>query len=169
MRYLTVVRHAQAAPGPDDFSRRLTVAGRGQCHQLRASANDPVGLGRFGPAVALVSAAVRTCETFRESFEETPLCVGFETSELIYNGRREVTGSDALFELSTFDPVTQSLIFVAHFPTVRDLVELISDVNVNDLIPKEYPLAGAFVFELPDDETIGHRRYRFVDSFVPTL
>ena len=106
MRYLTVVRHAKASPGEpgvSDFVRTLNKRGRDECARLRKWASDPKELGRFGPTTALVSSAERTRETFRRAFHGTAFVEHCEFSELIYNGRRDVSAEDLLIDLAAID------------------------------------------------------------------
>ncbi len=171
MRFLTVVRHAKAVPaegGVNDFDRVLTEKGRAQAEILRQWACDPETLGAYGPATALVSAAARTRETYALAFAGTPFVHAVETSELIYNGRRDVSAHDVLVELAAIDPVSESLLVVAHNPTVYDLVTLLSKSDVEELAEGKYPLCGAFVFRLKD-EPVGLRRYELVDRFIPKV
>src|ERR1700686_3520060 len=117
MRYLTVVRHAKSAPakaGESDFVRTLNKRGRDECERLRKWASDPGELGRFGPTTALVSSAARTRETFRRAFHGTAFVESCEFSELIYNGRRDVTAQDLRIYLAAIDPVATPLLVVVH-------------------------------------------------------
>ncbi len=169
VRYLTIVRHAKAekaAPEQRDKDRKLNDRGRRQCEQLRSWASDEAELGRFGPTAALVSAATRTRETFERAFEGTPFVTEHVESELIYNGLRYVSAEDVLIDLAAIDPVTTSLLVVGHNPTVLELLSTL----VRDLprsMRESYPLAGAFVVELPDDEQIGLGPYELVARYVP--
>ncbi len=169
VRYLTIVRHAKAekaAPDQRDRDRELNDRGRRQCEQLRAWASDPGELGRFGPTTALVSAAARTKETFRRAFEGTGFVVSHVESELIYNGLRDVSAEDVLIDLAAIDPVTTSLLLVGHNPTVLELLGTL----VPDLprpLRESYPLAGAFVLALPDDQQVGPGPYELVARYVP--
>jgi phosphohistidine phosphatase len=170
MRYLTVVRHCKATPAPPggaDFIRPLNRRGREQAAQLREWATDPEGLGRFGPTTALVSAAARTRETFHLAFEDTPFVQHREFSDLIYNGRRDVSPEDLLIDLAAIDPVTTSLLVVAHNPTVAELVMALASKSPRELRAGHYPLGGAFVFALPDDRPVGLMRYDVVASYIP--
>lgn len=169
MRYLTIVRHAKSTPasrGGSDFDRPLSGRGRRQCAQLRAWASDDEALGQYGPTTALVSSAARTIETFERAFAETPLVIHQEFSELIYNGRREVSAQDLLINLAAIDPVTTSLLVVAHNPSVHELVLSLAR-GIPDSLRVRYPLGGAFVLALPDDRPIGLARYELVASFIP--
>ena len=125
MRSLILVRHAEAAPaapGGDDYLRRLTERGVAQAQQLRQWVIDATALGQFGPVTAMVSSAARTRQTFREAFEETPFVHFSYESELIYNGRRDVSTEDVLIELQAIDPITTSLLVVGHNPTMTELL-----------------------------------------------
>jgi phosphohistidine phosphatase len=169
VRYLTIVRHAKtsaAGPGESDFVRTLNKRGREECEKLREWAIDPKELGQFGPTTALVSSAARTRETFRRAFHGTPFVAHCEFSELIYNGVRDVSAEDVLIDLAAIDPVTTSLLVVAHNPTVHELMFTLAK-ELPKVLRSNYPLGGAFVLELPDDRQVGLERYDVVASFVP--
>jgi phosphohistidine phosphatase len=169
VRYLTIVRHAKAekaAPDQRDKERELNARGRRQCEQLRAWASDPHELGRFGPTTALVSAAARTKETFQLAFDGTSFVTSHVESDLIYNGLHDVSAEDVLIDLAAIDPVTTSLLVVGHNPTVLELLARL----VRDLprpLRESYPLAGAFVVALPDDQQVGLGPYELVARYVP--
>lgn len=169
MRYLTIVRHAKAekaAPDQSDFERTLSDRGRRQCEQLRKWANDTGELGLYGPAIALVSSSLRTRETFELALAGTPLVADVVFSELIYNGRRDVSGEDLLADVAAIDPVTTSLLVVGHNPTVLELVwALVKKLPVS--LRDGFPTAGAFVLSIPDDQQIGLSHYDFVSAYVP--
>jgi phosphohistidine phosphatase len=170
VRFLTIVRHAKSKPadlGESDYDRRLSSRGRRECEQLRAWASDPETLGRFGHTTALVSAAVRTRETFERAFDGTGFAAAEEFSDLIYNGRRDVSAEDLMIELARIDPVTSSLLIVAHNPTVYELVSSLATELPESLREFHYPLGGAYVLAIPGDGPIGLGRYEMVASFVP--
>jgi len=170
VRYLTIVRHAEATPaasGVTDFDRALSPRGRVQCNELRAWAEDLESLGRYGPTTALVSAAARTAETFERAFKGTAFVHRVEFSRTIYNGRRDVSPEDLLFELVAIDPVTTSLMVVAHNPTVLELMFELAAELPHSLRKAHYWLAGAYVVALPDDQPVGARRCEVVASFLP--
>ncbi len=170
VRYLTIVRHCESSPahhGASDFDRVLSKRGRHQCEQLRKWANNDHKLGRFGPTSALVSNARRTRETFALAFDGTAFAGPREFSDLIYNGRRDVSAEDLLIDLAAIDPVTMSLLVVAHNPTVHELMLSLVDEVPESLQRHAYPLGGAFVLALPDDRQIGLSRYELVASYVP--
>jgi phosphohistidine phosphatase len=171
VRYLTIVRHAKAIapePGTSDYDRSLSGKGKRQCEELRAWANDHSALGAYGPVTALVSSAKRTRETFRRAFEGTPFIGSVSYSELIYNGRHDVSAEDLLINLAAIDPVTTSLLVVAHNPTVHEFVLSLA-LSVPDVLGyRGYPLGGAYVLELRDDQPIGLSRYPVVAEFIPS-
>jgi len=172
MRYLTVVRHAHAlaaAPGAGDKERVLSEDGLLQCEQLRKWASDRDELGKFGPVTALVSSANRTKETFDRAFLGTKFVASVQYSDLIYNGQRDVTGEDLLIDLAAIDPVFTSLLVVAHNPTVHEFLTQLAGSLPSEMLNDGYPLAGAFVLALPEDEQIGLKEYELVASFVPAL
>lgn len=169
MRYLTIVRHAKAEKATSvqrDFDRKLSDRGRRQCEQLRAWARDRSELGLFGPATALVSAAARTKETFQRAFDGTPLVKERVFSELIYNGQREVSAEDLLIDLAAIDPVTTSLVVVAHNPTVLELLWSLVD-ELPESLRGSFPLGGAYVLAIPEDQQIGLARYQLIARYVP--
>ncbi len=145
----------------------LSKRGRRQCEQLRKWATNEHKLGRFGPTTALVSAAARTRETFDRGFDGTAFVGPREFSDLIYNGRRDVSAEDLLIDLAAIDPVTMSLLVVAHNPTVHELMFSLAQNVPASLERKAYPLGGAFVLALPEDRQIGLARYEVVASYVP--
>ncbi len=153
----------------DDFERPLTAKGRAQSEQLRTWVVDHHALGAYGPTTALVSAAARTRETYALAFAGTDFVHAVETSELIYNGRRDVSAQDVLAELAVIDPVTESLVIVGHNPTVYELVARLASQPVPPLERGKYPLGAAIVLALRDDEPIGPGPYDYVTSFVPTV
>ncbi len=171
MRYLTIVRHAKATaapPGGSDYERTLSGRGRRQCEELRRWAIDEASLGAYGPTTALVSSAARTRETFRRAFEDTAFVASVTFSDLIYNGRRDVTGEDLLSDLAALDPVTTSLLVVAHNPTVHELLDCLAENAPDILLRDGYPLGGAFVLELGDAQHIGLAHCRVVAQYVPS-
>jgi phosphohistidine phosphatase len=172
VRYLTIVRHAKAVaaePGQSDFERPLTAKGRAQAEQLRTWVNDRHELGRYGPTTALVSAAARTRETYAVAFAGTAFVHAVETSELIYNGRHEVSAEDLLFQLSSIDPVSESLLVVGHNPTVLELALTLSKDPVPALARGKFPLGAAIVLGIDKHQPIGLRHYDYVAQFVPDV
>jgi phosphohistidine phosphatase SixA len=127
---------------------------------------DERALGQFGPVTALVSGAARTRQTFRRAFEETPLVASSYESDLIYNGRRDVTAEDLLIELAALDPVSTSLLVVGHNPTMTELLWRLTGslpMSARD----GAPLASCYVLRLHDDVPVGLATYELVSAFIP--
>jgi len=172
MRYLTIVRHAKAEPanvGENDVDRVLSTRGRHQASKLREWVKDPEELGHYGPVTALVSAAARTRETYSVAFAGTAFVHAVETSELIYNGRRDVSAEDLLAHLAAIDPVTESLLVVGHNPTVFELATMLASSPIKILSKGKYPLGAAIVLEIDETALIGPGPYRLVTTFVPEV
>ena len=170
VRYLTIVRHAKASrpsPGAVGLRPRAEQAGRASASSCANGRLDANALGRFGPTTALVSSAARTRETFRRAFDGTAFVDACEYSDLIYNGRRDVSAEDLLIDLAAIDPVTTSLLVVAHNPTVHELVLTLAREAPKCCATGNYPLGGAFVLALRDDRPVGLDRYEVVASYVP--
>jgi phosphohistidine phosphatase SixA len=87
-------------------------------------------------------------------------------SELIYNGVHDVSADDVLIDLAAVDPVTTSLLVIGHNPTVLELLWTLVD-ELPPALREGYPLAGAYVLELPDDQQVGRGPYPLVESYVP--
>ena len=169
MRYVTIVRHCESSPaksGESDYERVLSDKGKDQAQQLRSWAMDSQALAKYGPTTALVSSAARTRETFKRAFEDTPFVKTVNFSELIYNGKRDVSAEDLLSDLAAIDSVVTSLLLVAHNPSVHELVFSLTQ-ELPDVLKGEYPLGGAFVLAIPDNQQIGLVQYELVDSFIP--
>ncbi|MHB1906955.1 MAG: SixA phosphatase family protein [Acidimicrobiales bacterium] len=170
MRYLIVVRHASAedaAPGRGDVERILSPKGRRQCARLRAWAEGPEALGRFGPVTAVVSAAARTRETFERAFAGTALVAESFESAALYNGRRHVGVEEVVAELVAHDAAGRSLMVVGHNPTVREVVDTL---GVDVPLGREawFPKGGVVVLEIGDDRPIGTGGWRCVGLFDPS-
>ena len=171
VRYLTIVRHAKAAPaasGQDDLDRPLTSKGRAQAAALRAWVLDPEELGGYGPTTALVSASARTRETYAVAFAGTPFVHAVEINSAIYNGRRDVSADDLRAELAAVDPGNESLMVVGHNPTVFELAATLARHEIPTLAKGKYPLGAALVFAI-DDGPLGSGPYEWVRSFVPEV
>ena len=172
MRYLTIVRHAKAAPvqsGANDFDRPLSAKGRAQCEQLRVWVSDPNSLGAYGPTTALASSSARTRETYAVAFAGTPFVHALEVSSLIYNGARHVSAQDLLSELAAIDPGHESLLVVAHNPSVLELVRTLCVEEIPALAKDKFPTSTAVVLRLVENETVGLRSYSFETSFLPEI
>jgi len=170
VRYLTIVRHAEAQnqrAGLDDFDRVLTPTGRATCERLREWATDPLALGAYGPTTALVSGAQRTRETYATAFAGTSFVRALVTSDAIYNGRRDVGADELIKALTDVDDGQQSLLLVAHNPSVRDLMVELATPLPDELTSGTFPLAGAYVLAVAEGP-LGLARCELVGSFVPS-
>ncbi len=168
MRYLTIVRHCEATPNENDFVRTLTERGRRQAEEIRDRVLDLEQLGQYGPVTALVSAAARTRETYALAFAGTSFLHALETSEVIYNGQRDVTPFDVLEQLVAIDPIKESLLVVGHFPWVWQLVNELTE-EMPEAIVSDYSVGTAVVLALPENEQVGLRHYEVAAVFLPTI
>ncbi len=119
-RQLILMRHAHARhAGPSDLERELTSAG------LDASAEAGRWLRELGskPEHALVSAAVRTRQTWQAVVEAT----GWEL-EASFDEGLYTSGPDTALDLvrAVPDEVT-SLVVLGHNPTMGHLAQLLDD------------------------------------------
>ena len=163
MRFLHIVRHCEALPGPDDYARELSPRGQAQAGVLRRWVEE----GRLeGPVTALVSSARRTRQTFALGFYDNTFVRDVHYSDLIYNGRREVTAEDLLIDVAAVDPVTTNLLVVAHNPTVWELAVTLGD-ELDESFRSDYPVGGVVTVQLRDDETVGLRRYHVERCWNP--
>lgn len=157
MRYLTIVRHCKSTPalaGTDDYSRTLSSRGRREAQDLRGWALDSQELGRFGPVAALVSTARRTRETFELAFAATDFVADVYYSDAIYNGRRDVSGEDIVRELAAIDQGSNSLMVVAHNPSVHELVYLLARREPPELA-QGFPVGVAVVLAWEEGHELG--------------
>lgn len=168
MRYLTIVRHCEATPHENDFSRTLSERGRRQAESIRSLVADPTQLGQYGPVTALVSSAARTRETYAIGFAGTAYIHALETSELIYNGNREISATDVLEQLAAIDPVRESLLVIGHFPWVWELLATLSVTMPEELV-SDFPAGTAVVLAIPENQQIGLNRYDVVATFIPEV
>ncbi len=116
---LFLLRHAQAESSQSngDKSRNLTSQGK----------DDAAALGKemqrqnFIPDLILCSPAVRTKQTL-ESVQNTLNIDNVKHSEILYNGS---TG-DYLYEIQQVSDEYNSVLFIAHNPSIYELVILLS-------------------------------------------
>ncbi len=114
-----------------------------------------------------MSSAARTRETFERSFAGTPFVAEHHYSDLIYNGAHHVGAEEILIDLAAIDPVTRSLLVVAHNPSVYELLLSLAASPPKSVLRDGYPLGGAFVLGLGDNEQVGLKKYELVANFVP--
>lgn len=151
MRRLILLRHAKTerrAPSGEDFDRALTEDGR------RAAAAAGQALARAGliADLALVSAAVRTRETFEAVAPSLP-DVRFEARKDLY----EASAATLRQAAETADADT--VLVIAHNPGVgalaRELAESCTAIGVEDRarLLEGFPTAAAAAFEFADGRT----------------
>lgn len=80
MKHLILMRHASAEPGGVDRGRALSQAGRGEAERI-GRALAAMGLR---PDLALVSPALRACETLRAVRETLVDVASSEEDEALY-------------------------------------------------------------------------------------
>ena len=145
MRRLIVMRHAKTerrAESGEDFDRALTAEGRADAAET-ARALAAAGLT---PDLALVSAAVRTRQTF-EAMRATLSDVRMSARADLYNASRDVLWRAA--EASDGDTV----LLIGHNPDIHALALSLAErgvaAGVDDLarIEQGYPTATAAAFE----------------------
>jgi phosphohistidine phosphatase SixA len=133
-------------------------------------ADDDESLGRYGPVTALVSSAARTRETFERAFEGTAMIAEQVLDKSIYNGTREVSGEDLLHALIDIDPVTTSLLVVAHNPSVHELAIVLARTCPKALRFDNYRarrcLRAGVALTV---RSLRHERYEIVDELHPRL
>lgn len=147
MTILTIMRHAKsgtAAPGGDDFERRLTDRGRETALQVgRELRHRDVN---FDLVLASPAARVReTLDGLAEGYAK-PLDVHFEPA--IYEA-----GVPRLFELVRRIPERVcSALLVGHNPGLQHLVETLARDDSRGMrgrVREEFPTAAVAVIELP--------------------
>ncbi|WP_137291923.1 SixA phosphatase family protein [Nocardioides dongxiaopingii] len=119
-RTLVVMRHARAESlGTTDFDRALTEGGRAD------AADGGRWLAGFGvvPQHALVSAAVRTAQTWRE----TAAAAGWVVEPELDRGLYAADVDNALDLVRALDEAVTSAVVVGHNPTVAALAQLLDD------------------------------------------
>lgn len=127
-RYLTLLRHAHAAPaalGQSDFDRPLDADGLAQ---LPIVQRRLAGLAAPDPDRMLVSSAVRTTQTAANiaAAAQVPTTSISHTRDAYL-----ATASGLLDLLRTVEPEVRHVILVAHNPGISDLIaSLVDDVDV---------------------------------------
>lgn len=147
-RTLLLMRHAQAESfAVDDHSRRLTDAGR------RAAIEAGTWLAGAVPVVqvALVSSAVRACETYVGVCEGAGLALEPRVEGALYAAGEE----SALEVVRTVDPGASTVLWVGHNPTVALLAQALSDefpdTDAFTALTRGYPPAALTVLTVPGE------------------
>lgn len=144
---LVVVRHAKAEPiGPSDPERALTERGRADA----AAAGRALAAAGVVADAALVSAAVRTQETWRVLARAAGWTAEAQVERSLYSA-----DEDAVLDLVALtDDAVGTLVVVGHNPTMGTLAQLLDDGDgppeVAARLMQGYPTSAAAVFEVPE-------------------
>jgi len=151
VRRLLLLRHAKTVQsgsgGSEDRLRGLIDRGR------KDSATIGAYLAAEGlvPELALVSAAVRTQETWKFSAREFGVSVDAQTAEQLYDAT-----PDAILALVKETPAkVQSLLVIAHNPGLHELALMLvasGNVKAREQLEENLPTAGLVIVDLPFDE-----------------
>ncbi len=119
-RRLVVMRHAKAeGEGPTDFERPLAERG----HRDAAEAGTWLAAEGFEPDHALVSAALRT----RETWASLASGAGWDLEPDFDRGLYSAEPTTAVDLISVVDDAVQSLLVLGHNPTMAYLAQLLGD------------------------------------------
>lgn len=144
VRTVVVMRHAKAEQsGATDFERHLTERG----HADAGAAGRWLAARGVEPELALVSAAVRTQETWDSLVEGAGWDLHPELVEGLYSAGTQ-TALDLLREV---DDAIASVIVVGHNPTMASLAAILDDGEGDEEAGNElalgFPTSAVTVFE----------------------
>ena len=169
MRRLFLLRHAKSAwpEGVADRDRPLARRGREAAPLIGRHMRE----AGYQPALALVSPATRTRETFALVDAELHIAV-HDFTKAIYEASAE-----ALVALIRAAPSSvEALMLVGHNPGMADLGLLLSnrkksDVDAMQRLGMKYPTAGLAVFDYdaPSWDTIGAEAAVLVEFVTPRM
>lgn len=142
------MRHAKAEQaGATDFDRRLAERG----HADAAAAGRWLAARGVEPEVALVSAAVRTQQTWDALAEAAGWDLEPELDEGLYSAGTQA----ALDLLRAVDDGISSVIVVGHNPTMASLATVLDDGEGDEAAGNDlamgYPTSAVTVFEYDGD------------------
>jgi phosphohistidine phosphatase len=148
VRTIVVMRHAKAEQtGATDFERRLAERG----HADAAEAGRWLAAQGLEPELALVSAAVRTQETWEALAEGAGWDLDPELDEGLYSAGTQT----ALDLVRDVDEGITSVIVVGHNPTMASLVAILDDGEGDDeagnALALGFPTSAVTVFEYDGD------------------
>ncbi len=143
MRTISVMRHAKAEQvGPTDFERRLAERGRGDA----AEAGRWLAAQGVEPEQALVSAALRTVETYEALAEAAGWDLEPDLEHALYSAGTETV----LDMLRAVDPGVTSVLVVGHNPTMASLAAVLDDgegdEEAGNELAMDYPTSAVTVF-----------------------
>ncbi|MBI2245537.1 MAG: histidine phosphatase family protein [Nocardioides sp.] len=143
-RLISVMRHAKAEQaGPTDFDRPLAARG----HRDAAAAGTWLAASGFEPDHAIVSAALRT----RETWHSLAAAAGWDLEPDLDRGFYAAGPETALDLVRLVDEDVRRLLLVGHNPTVAVLAQLLDDGDGDPGLAAEllsgYPTGAVAVFE----------------------
>ena len=147
-RVLVVMRHAKAEQhGSTDFERRLSKRGRADAQ----SAGRWLAARGVAPDHALVSAAVRTAETWEALAEGGDWGLDASLDRGLY-----AAGPDTALDLVREVPsVSRTMVVIGHNPTIAYLAQLLDDgegdAEAGNEMALGYPTGALAVFEYDGD------------------
>jgi phosphohistidine phosphatase len=144
VRTIVVMRHAKAEQtGATDFERHLAERG----HRDAADAGRWLAARGTEPELALVSAAVRTQETWDALLEGS----GWDLEPELLDGLYSAGTQTALDLLREVDDGITSVIVVGHNPTIASLAAILDDGEGDEEAGNQmalgYPTSALAVFE----------------------
>lgn len=145
-RRLVVIRHSKAEPyAESDVKRALSDRGRSDA----ARAGEWLGRQAIRPDVALVSASVRTEETWQLIAEAAGWAIEPELDRGLYGSDED----SVLDLLSTVDEDASTVVVIGHNPTMAMVVQLLDDgeapPEVSGPLTEGFPTSAVAVFEVP--------------------
>jgi phosphohistidine phosphatase len=144
MRTIAVMRHSKAEQaGPTDFERPLAERGR----RDSVAAGEWLAEREFEPEYALVSAALRT----RETWDGVAEGAGWELDADFDRGLYAADNDAALDLIREIDDEVRRLIVIGHNPTMASLAQLLDDGDADSELADQlftgYPTSAVAVFE----------------------
>jgi phosphohistidine phosphatase len=143
VRTIVVMRHAKAEQdGPTDFERRLAPRGHGDA----AEAGRWLAARGVEPQQALVSAAVRT----RETYDAVAAAAGWDLEPDLERALYSAGTETVLDLLRAVDPGVTSVLVVGHNPTMASLAAVLDDgegdEDAGNALAMDYPTSALTVF-----------------------
>ena len=147
-RTLVLIRHSKAEQsGPSDYERQLSDRGLVDA----ADAGQWMAGRGIEPDLALVSAAVRTQQTWEAAAESA----GWDLEGTIEESLYEAGTESALDVIRSTDAVIRTLVVVGHNPTMASLATLLDDGEGDDEAGNEmalsFPTSAVAVFSFDGD------------------
>lgn len=143
-RLISVMRHAKAEQaGPSDFERPLAARG----HRDAAAAGSWLNATGFEPDHAIVSAALRT----RETWHNVATAAGWHLEPEVDGGLYAAGAETVLDLVRVVDDDVRRLLLIGHNPTIGVLAQLLDDGDSDPELAGEllsgYPTGAVTIFE----------------------